>query len=161
MKQCAIALCLLLAAQTLRARDDTTVDLYAGWSWMPFGTGYNGPCRYGYPSYWRFLPYTSLVLPLRGSQAPMTRPFYDYTGHALSHWDCEHSVRVRLNDAREFPATSDLLLPSLPPLPGDAPLDLRDPQREEAWTREIDAFLGSLAAPDWPAPAATNAPPQK
>jgi hypothetical protein len=160
MNQRVIAVSLLLAAQALCARDDATVDLYAGWSWMPFGYYYDAPYRYGgrYP-YWHPWPYAGVMVPLDGDGGPLRGPLYGYTGYAPSYWGFEHGVRLRLNDAEKFPAPAD---PLLPPLPGSAPLDLRDPRREEAWAQEIDSFLGSLGSPEWfPSAAATNAPPQK
>ena len=134
MKQRAIII-LLLMAHSLRAQNDTAIDLYAGWSWMPFGY-YHSPYYYGgrYPC-WYASPYAGVTVPL-----------YGYTGYDPFYRGFDYGVRVRLNDAPTFPYPAD---PLLPPPPGSAPLDVRDPQREALWADEINALLGSL----------TNAPP--
>jgi hypothetical protein len=153
MKQRIIVIGLLLAAQTLCAKNDnTTVDLYAGWSWLPYRFYEDGPYRYGhFPYRW------SWPLPLRTSKSPLGDSLYGYTGYSPAYWGFENGVRLRLRGAREFPAAID----PPPPLPGSAPLELRDPQREAAWMREIADFLGALQSPGSPsAAAATNAPPQ-
>ena len=126
-----IVMFMLLAVQAFYTRGDATVDLYAGWRWMPFGYYYDD-------FYWYRGGY-----PLRRAD-PF--PFNGYTGYVPACWYFDHYVRVRLNNAREFPSVAD---PLLPPFAGSAPLGLRDPQREALWADDINALLGSL----------TNAPP--
>jgi hypothetical protein len=158
MKQRIIAFCLLLAAPLLAREDDSTLEFYVGWSWMPFGHYYEAPYRYENTDpgghHWTFSGLSSLL----GGAAPYDYPRYDYTRFSpFFYRGFEYGTRLRLVDGRELPVPADTLLP---PLPGSAPLDLRDPQREAAWTREINAFLGSLEPPEAPAPAVIHAPAQ-
>ena len=153
-----IVLFLVLSAQALCARDDTTVDLYAGWSWTPFSYYHHSPYYYGhhYP-YWYPWPYAGAVFPLNGGDDVRRDPFYGHAGYIPAYAGFEYGVRLRLNNASPFPVPDG---PLLPPPAGSAPLDLRDPLREEPWTREINALLGSLRQTDWPVSSMTNAPPQ-
>ena len=146
-----VIIILLAIAHSLCAEGDTAVDLYAGWSWMPFGYCYHSPYYYGgrYP-YWHAWPYAGVAVPLVGGGVPP----HGHTGYAPYCGGFEYGVRVRLNDPPAFPDPTDSLLP---PLPGSAPLDVRDPQREAAWTREINSLLGSLD-PGTNAPSAAPKP---
>lgn len=138
-----IAMSLLLTVPAFCVRSDPIIDLIAGWRWMPlsyyYGDFYQRPS-----SYWR------LGAPFGGSDA------LPFSGYPPAYWHFDHYMRLRLNSAHAFPDANDSLLP---PLAGTAPLDLRDPQREATWTREINSLLGSFDQLEWPFAAATNAPP--
>ena len=55
-------LTLLLAARLLCAADTPAVDLYAGWSWLPYGYGWHGPYRSPYASAgWPWQPYAGIL----------------------------------------------------------------------------------------------------
>ena len=146
-----IVVSLLLAAQAFCVRGDSAIDLIAGWRLIPFSYYYGDFYRYrgGYP-YWHPSSYWGLGTPLSGGAS------LPFSGYPPAYGHLEHYVKLRLNSADEFPSAVDSLLPSLV---GSAPLDLRDSQRETAWTHEINSLLGSFEQLEWPFPAATNVPP--
>lgn len=159
MKQRVLAICLLLVTLPLCAWNDVTVDLYAGWSWLPFGYDYYGGHHHRHhhhhrhSSYWGW-PYAEMFMPLNRFGVLPDEPYYGYFG-APYYWGFGSGVRIKLNErgGASLPDT-----PLLPELPGSAPLEPRDPQREKAWSTDINAFLGTLPLPDFSTTSATNIP---
>ena len=134
MKRLALFACLVASSLALRGDDAPTVDIVAGWSWWPFCYD-RGPYGYG--------PYPRGYSPYVGAGFPLDRwdryvdPF-GYTGYA-PFWGYEYGVRIRLNEPRYAPALSEGLLR---PLPGSAPTELRDPDRERDWLRDLETLFG-------------------
>ena len=64
---------------------------------------------------------------------------YDYYGYA-PFWGYDYGVRINLKDKRYSPAMSTGLLR---PLPGSAPTELRDPQQDRLWERDLDTLFGT------------------
>ena len=148
MKRLVLFACLAASSLTLRGDDTPTVDLFAGWSWSPF-------CYdrfpYGYYPYPRgYAPYAGVGLPLDRWGRPGD-PF-GYTGYG-PFWGYDYGVRIRLKEPRYAPALSEGLLS---PLPGSAPTESRDPERERNWQRDLETLVGRRGMDEPPSP--TNAP---
>ena len=151
-------LTLLLAARLLCAADTPAVDLYAGWSWLPYGYGWHGPYRSPYASAgWPWQPHAGILFPLDGPDRLLRGGPYGYSGYGYSpySWGFDYGVRIRLDERPLFAMPDD---PHAPTLPGAAPLTLRDPSHEENWTRAFNDLLDGHDLEAWRIRAATNGP---
>jgi hypothetical protein len=140
---------ILMAGGAARGWEEPSVDLFAGWWVSPF--------RYGAYPYgvfpWRCPdPVVGLGVPLYFRDGRAHDPYFADWGCYPYGWGYGQRVRLRLVEPRYAPALSDEL--SLP-LPGSAPTELRDPERERAWEREFLRILGDRDEAAW-RPDATN-----
>jgi hypothetical protein len=141
-----ILCCFLIAAaaRALQADNTPSVEIFTGWSWMPYPCGY--PYRQGYPYGWG--PSCGIAHPLNGFDRPYDPYFYgDPYG---PYWGYGYGVRYRLKPDRYFSGDSER---DLSLLPGSAPTELLSATPKTAWDKSIDAFIHS------PGSSATNAPP--
>ena len=143
---------LLMATGVLTAGEDSIVDLYAGWSWMPFSY-YDYPYRYGGYPLGGLGPQAGIAVPLSACDDTTLSAPYGYG----PFWGYAYGVRLKLKRSREFTALSESLLP---PPPGSAPLEAHNLQLEKQWDKEIEPFLGALT-PEWQKQLQTNSTPQK
>lgn len=153
-----IMLTLLLATRLLCADNSPAVDLYAGWSWLPYGYGWRSPYRYSDSSAgWLWRPHAGLLFPLYGRDHLLRGGPYGYSGYGYTpySWGLDSGVRIRLDERPLFTVPDD---PHAPPLPGSAPLTLRDPSQEENWTRALNDLLDGHDLDAWRIRAVTNAP---
>lgn len=135
----------LLFVSALHADDTSSVDLFAGWSWMPFPYSAYPYYDWNYPG-WPMRPYTGVLVPLDRRDAAACRypcP-YGVAGYD-PYWWPGYTVHVRLFDPCTFPALSTGLLP---PMPGTAPLAPHNRERESQWDRDIQPFLQAIT-PEW------------
>jgi len=144
-----ILCCGLLGAFALGLSADTapTLDLFTGWTWMPYPCGY----PYGYPFYpYGWGPAIGLERPLAGSGSE------DGVGLCDPYWGLGYGMRYRLwprrrylNDFERDQAT----------LPGAAPTELRSAEPLSDWDKAVEAFIRSpLNATTNAAPFGTSAP---
>ena len=156
-----LRLTLLLTARLLCAIETPTVDLYAGWSWLPYGYSWYDPYRYPYSSAgWPWRPHAGILFPLDGGDRLLRNGPYGYYGYGYAPygWGFDYGVRMRLDDRPLFAMPDD---PHTPPLPGSAPLTLRDPSEEESWTRAFNELLKGNDLEAWgvrEVRVSTNAP---
>lgn len=135
---------LALARGALAADDSTAVDLFAGWSYMPYP--YCWHPGYGYSPFW------GVGVPLCGPPYAARSPYFaDYFD---PYWGYDYGVRYRI-----WPNRPHLRGPGgdAPYVPGAAPTEPRASERKTEWDREIERFL---KAPLPMGPAATNAIPR-
>ena len=150
-RKLSLFVCLTCAALSLRAESTPTVDLFAGWGWSPFS--YYGCHPYaGYGPYWRGYPYAGIGGPAYRLDSEGDYPYGYYAYPPF--WGYEYGVRIKLNEDRYYDPSHD---PLLPPLPGAAPTETRDPKKETTWQRDIEALFRSVPADAW-LNTVTNAP---
>ena len=140
---------LLFARLCLAAADSPEITLSAGWSWLTYWDGIYPYGRHA-PDYW---PYAGagvgvpLYPPVDGRS-----PFYGYYGDPWRGFG--YGVSYRLTESRYAdPVPSDMRRP----LPGSAPLKLRDPAQERAWGQEISELMKVWDTEAW-MNSATNRP---
>lgn len=145
---------LVLAAPLIRADDSPSIDLFAGWGWLPYAYG-GDPYFYRGDPYWRPAPYAGLSATLYGN-SPWFPPDNLYGGYGWPpFWGCGYGVRLALKDAFISPPTQ---LGLLPDPPGSAPLELRDTEKERDWSQDLAHILKRADTDIWLGDA-TNAPP--
>ncbi|HRR33312.1 MAG TPA: hypothetical protein P5026_04385 [Kiritimatiellia bacterium] len=145
---------LLVTAGIVRGGEEPSVDLYTGWWVSPFrydGAYPFGPFPWGYPG-----PVVGLDVPLSLRGGRYRDPYLADWGYPFGwEWGYGQRVRLRLREPRYAPLLSDEWAW---PLPGSAPTELRDPERERAWEREFLNILDGQTLTSW-YPDATNATP--
>lgn len=137
-----LGLLLLLPVSAMRADEPTAIDLFAGWSVYPFGTGY--PYPYHHPGYDGWLgggPFVGLSRTWPYAEDPW--PYRYGVGAYPYDWGFGYGVRMRI-----YPGSPlRLSTPTnswLAPFPGSAPTTLKDARQEQAWDEDILSFLSTL-----------------
>ena len=144
MKLWRIVAPLLLLACVRSLAETPTLNLSATWNWPP-RSYYDSPDRAGGTSLWRQLQYAGILTPI--DERDGFRPYfpYGYYGHDLM-WGYDYRVQLKMHDALYFP---DVHTPAPFFLPGAAPLEPRDAQREDSWDLAIANFLTGLDTSAW------------
>ncbi len=147
----------LLMAQLLCATDDPSLDLYAGWRWMPFSDSILAPYHDRGSPYWRsWSPTAGIGVPLMGHAFPYPSPYgYSGYGYAPYGWGLDYGVYVRLDNRPLFALPDNS---HSTPIPGSAPIKLRDPDQEEIWSRAFEILLDGQGLEAWGVPPDTSAP---
>jgi len=137
-----------MARVAAQGGEEPYVDLFAGWRVSPFRyDAYPyGAFPWGYP-----YPAVGLGLPFPSRDRWGRDPYLADWGSPYG-WGYGYGVRLRLREPRYAPALSDGLAR---PLPGSAPTEIRDPERERAWEREFLSVFGARSA-EAQSPAVTN-----
>jgi len=139
-----------LVAFAMCADQPPTVELFTGWTWLPYSY-YGRPYRDGYFPYgWG--PSVGIAQPLYGYPYD---PFLYGDPYGPSYWGWGYGVRYRLLPDRAFSSNPR---PDYESLPGAAPTTLRTNESKIAWDDRLEAFLGGTNAPPAQAPRASPAP---
>lgn len=149
MKKLFMTTLLLFARLCLAAAENPEITLFAGWRLLPHWDGVYPYGRHS-PYCW---PYAGVGVGVPLCQpVDARRPFHGYYGDPW--WGFGYGVSYSLTEPRYAdPVTGDVGRP----LPGSAPLKLRDPVQERAWGQEMSELLERWDTAAW-MNSATNRP---